>query len=240
MEYRGMKLRHELKYYISYPEYYNLVSRLSVSMRRDEHAAATNGYFIRSLYFDDMYNSAYYDKEAGVMERSKYRIRIYNNSPKQIKLEKKTKIDSYISKTSASISLDEFYNIINGDGSFLLYGDKPVMRDYYVAMRTKLLKPSVIVDYDRDVFICDEGNVRITFDKNLRAGVNSFDVFDPDLITVPAMDQRELIMEVKYDNFLPDHIRKLIQTSASRYMAISKYILCRKAKDLTQRKEVLT
>ena len=86
MEYRGMKLRHELKYYISYPEYYNLVSRLSVSMRRDEHAAATNGYFIRSLYFDDMYNSAYYDKEAGVMERSKYRIRIYNNSPKQIKL----------------------------------------------------------------------------------------------------------------------------------------------------------
>lgn len=236
-----MMFRHELKYYISYPEYYNLVSRLNVAMEHDLGSGVSEkGYFIRSLYFDDMYQSSYMQKEAGDYERSKYRIRIYNLSQNtnDIKLEKKTKVDQYISKRSANISKEQFYNILSGDGLFLLNMDKPVARDFYIAMRTRLLQPAVIVDYYRDAYICREGNVRITFDKELRAAVDTFDIFDPDAITVDAMERNRLVMEVKYDDFLPSKIRTLIQPAASEHMAISKYVLCRNAKNLTQRKEV--
>lgn len=236
-----MMFRHELKYYISYPEYYKLISRLNVAMEHDLGSGVSEkGYFIRSLYFDDMYQSSYMQKEAGDYERSKYRIRIYNLSQNtnDIKLEKKTKVDQYISKRSANISKEQFYNILSGDGLFLLNMDKPVARDFYIAMRTRLLQPAVIVDYYRDAYICREGNVRITFDKELRAAVDTFDIFDPDAITVDAMERNRLVMEVKYDDFLPSKIRTLIQPAASEHMAISKYVLCRNAKNLTQRKEV--
>lgn len=241
MQYNGMMFRHELKYYISYPEYYKLISRLNVAMEHDLGSGVSEkGYFIRSLYFDDMYQSSYMQKEAGDYERSKYRIRIYNLSQNtnDIKLEKKTKVDQYISKRSANISKEQFYNILSGDGSFLLNMDRPVARDFYIAMRTRLLQPAVIVDYYRDAYICREGNVRITFDKELRAAVDTFDIFDPDAITVDAMERDRLVMEVKYDDFLPRKIRTLIQPAASEHMAISKYVLCRNAKNLTQRKEV--
>ena len=241
MQYNGMMFRHELKYYISYPEYYKLISRLNVAMEHDLGSGVSEkGYFIRSLYFDDMYQSSYMQKEAGDYERSKYRIRIYNLSQNtnDIKLEKKTKVDQYISKRSANISKEQFYNILSGDGLFLLNMDKPVARDFYIAMRTRLLQPAVIVDYYRDAYICREGNVRITFDKELRTAVDTIDIFDPDAITVDAMERNRLVMEVKYDDFLPSKIRTLIQPAASEHMAISKYVLCRNAKNLTQRKEV--
>ena len=54
MDYNGRRLRHEQKYYISYGEYYNLVSKLSAVLKRDGNYG-DKGYFIRSLYFDDMY-----------------------------------------------------------------------------------------------------------------------------------------------------------------------------------------
>ena len=188
-----------------------------------------------------MYETAYNQKEAGDYERAKYRIRIYNFSDQtgDIKLEKKTKVDQYIAKRSVNISKEQFYNILSGDGSFLLTLNAPVARDFYLAMRTRLLHPVVIVDYYRDAYICQEGNVRITFDKELRAGVDTFDIFDREAITVPAMERERLVMEVKYDDFLPGKIRTLIQPAASEHMAVSKYVLCRNAKNLMQRKEVL-
>lgn len=240
MDYNGRRLRHEQKYYISYGEYHNLVSRLSGVMHRDENAG-DKGYFIRSLYFDDMYNSAYYEKEAGNFTRSKYRIRIYNYSDRDgdIKLEQKCKIDRYISKSSFIITKQQFYDILDGGGEFLLGANKRVAKDFYIATRYRLLRPSVIVDYYRDAFIMDQGNVRITFDKELRAGVDTFDVFDRQAVTVPAYPPGRLVMEVKYDDYLPRTVQKIIQPDCSEYMAISKYVLCRKAKDLMQRKEIL-
>ena len=240
MDYNGRRLRHEQKYYISYGEYYNLVSKLSAVLKRDGNYG-DKGYFIRSLYFDDMYNSSYYEKEAGKFTRSKYRIRIYNYSDKygDIKLEQKCKIDRYIAKSSLVISKDQFYDIIDGGGEFLLDNRKKVAKDFYIATRYRLLRPSVIVDYYRDAFTMEEGNVRITFDKELRAGVNTFDVFDREAVTVNAYPPGKLVMEVKYDDYLPRKVQKLIQPDCSEYMAISKYVLCRKAKDLMQRKEIL-
>ena len=158
MDYNGRRLRHEQKYYISYGEYYNLVSKLSAVLKRDGNYG-DKGYFIRSLYFDDMYNSSYYEKEAGNFTRSKYRIRIYNYSDKygDIKLEQKCKIDRYIAKSSLVISKDQFYDIIDGGGEFLLDNRKKVAKDFYIATRYRLLRPSVIVDYYRDAFTMEEG-----------------------------------------------------------------------------------
>ena len=240
MDYNGRRLRHEQKYYISYGEYYNLVSRLNGVMQRDVNGGE-NGYFIRSLYFDDMHDSAYYEKEAGVYSRTKYRIRIYNYSDKDgnIKLEQKCKIDRYISKSSAIITKNEFYKILDGDTAFLLDKGKRAARDFYIASKTALLHPTVIVDYYRDAFTMEEGNVRITFDKELRAGINTFDVFDRDALTVKAYPPGRLVMEVKYDDYLPKKVQKIIQPDCGDYMAVSKYVLCRKAKDLMQRKEIL-
>lgn len=236
MKYRGQQLRHELKYTISYPQYYQLLGRLSSFMRKD--GQLSEGYFIRSLYFDDMYNTAYYQKEAGVFQRCKYRIRIYNNCHDGvIKLEKKSKIGEYIKKTDAAVTPDEFYALLDGQPEFLLEGT-PLMQDWYAAIRTRLLSPAVVVDYTRDAYICAEGNVRITFDKGLRAGLD-FDILNPNIPTVRAMDEGVLVMEVKFDDFLPKHIKTLIQPAASNHMAVSKYILCRKAKDLYQRKDFL-
>lgn len=236
MKYRGQQLRHELKYIISYPQYYQLLGRLGPFMRKD--GELSEGYFIRSLYFDDMYNTAYYQKEAGVFQRCKYRIRIYNNCRDGvIKLEKKSKIGEYIKKTDDAITPDEFYALLDGSPEFLLDGT-PLMQDWYAAIRTRLLSPAVVVDYTRDAYICAEGNVRITFDKGLRAGLE-YDILNPDIPTVSAMSEGVLVMEVKFDDFLPKHIKTLIQPAASNHMAVSKYILCRKAKDLYQRKDFL-
>ena len=240
MEYNGRKLRHEQKYYISYGEYYNLVSRLNGIMQRDVNGG-DNGYFIRSLYFDDMYDSSYHEKEAGVLSRTKYRIRIYNYSDADgdIKLEQKCKLDRYISKSSQIITKDQFYSILDGDCNFLISCQKKAAKDFYVATKTVLLRPSVIVDYYRDAFIMNEGHVRITFDKELRAGIDTFDIFDRQTLTVPAYPPGRLGMEVKYDDYLPRKVQKIIQPDCGDYMAVSKYVLCRKAKDLMQRKEIL-
>ena len=113
MKFGGRQLRHELKYIITYPQYYELLGRLKPFMRRD--GEFEDGYLVRSLYFDDMYNTAYYQKEAGDFKRCKYRIRIYNNCHDGvIKLEKKSKISEYISKTDENITPDEFYALLDG------------------------------------------------------------------------------------------------------------------------------
>lgn len=82
--------RHELKYLISYADKAELAVRLAPVLHLDPHAT-NGGYFIRSLYFDDYWNTAYEEKDAGVLLRKKYRIRIYNCSDRSIKLERKKK-----------------------------------------------------------------------------------------------------------------------------------------------------
>lgn len=235
MKYRGLPLRHEDKYQISYPQYEELRARLRLLMAPDSHSR-DGGYLVRSLYFDDVYESALWEKEAGVFSRAKYRVRTYNNDPDFIRLEKKIKTGSYISKVSGRINQRQLDMLLSGRPEFLLKGGK-VEQDFYAAIRTRVLSPRIIVDYMREAYVCGEGNVRITFDSKLAAGVNTFDMFDPALVTISAMEPRFLILEVKYDDFLPKYIAQALQSVATR-MAISKYVLCRATKDFTLRKEV--
>ncbi len=223
-------IRHELKYYINYGEYLHLSRTIDHVMWRDENADEYGEYHIRSLYFDDVYNTAMVEKLAGIENRNKYRIRIYNYSDKQIILERKTKIGDGISKTSAPLTRSQCEALIDGDASVLDYGSKqhPLYGDMFIQMTTRLLRPSVLVDYTREAYVHPAENVRITFDKQLRTGLFSHELFDRWLPTMSPLDSDYVILEVKYDDYLPEYIKKMLWQVESMRSAISKYVLCRR------------
>ena len=224
--------RHELKYFIHPAEVEALRNRLRPVLKLDSHCRGGRPYAIRSLYFDDIDDSAYYDKVDGVMHRDKYRIRIYNFSDQEIFLERKRKLGDLIQKSSAMITRRLCEQLIQGDPRGLYRATNPLLQDMYVQMRTKLLKPSVIVDYEREAYLHPAENVRITFDLKLRSGLASSDLFNPAVATVCPHDRNVEILEIKFDNYLPDHIGGLLACTRAERSAISKYVLCRRYEPL--------
>ncbi len=220
--------RHELKYYISQGDYTLLHLRLKRAMESDKHAKATGGeYFIRSLYFDDYNDSALRTKLDGTDTRDKYRIRIYNMRDDIIKLECKHKKESYIQKSAISLSRAECDSILEGKYSFLLARPEPFARHMFGVFAGGL-KPVVLVDYVREPYVFPLEDVRITFDKDIRTGYRSTDLFNPQVITYPAIPERDMVMEVKYNRYLSTYVRSLLQTGCAEQSAISKYCLCRR------------
>ncbi len=219
--------RHELKYFISDAAHAQLSALLRSVLRPDAHGDANNEYFIRSLYFDDAYDTAYHTKMSGVEVRDKYRIRIYNFSDKTIFLERKHKRGEYISKSSVRITRRLCEQLMNGNPTGLDRSDNPLLRDVYREMRTKFLKPTVIVDYHREAYTHPAEDVRVTFDKRLHSGLFNHDLFDPALIGVSPLEPGKMILEVKFNRYLPDYIKGLLSTVPSINCAISKYTLCR-------------
>lgn len=227
-EQKPIKMRHEQKYYISQGDAYYLSTLLSHTMQRDKNADQYGEYHIRSLYFDDCFNSAMSDKLDGVKNRHKYRIRIYNYSDKVIRLERKSKHGDYISKLSCGISRDLAEQIIAGDPYGLETLQHPLLQDVYRMMTTKLLRPAVIVDYIREAYIhpCEE--TRVTLDKQLRTGYLSSDLFNPQLPTYPCLDQNQTILEIKYNRRFPEFILPITSSIPAQRSAISKYTICRR------------
>lgn len=223
--------RHELKYFVTRAELEALRARLEPVMARDPHCAK-GPYLIRSLYFDDVYDSAWRDKMDGVADRDKYRIRIYNNSDDVIFLERKRKMGDLIQKSSARITRRLADRIIAGDPRGMQNAQNELVRDMYVMLRTRLMRPAVIVEYLRDAYTLDVENVRVTFDTRLRTGLKSADLFDADLPTVCPHDYDWEVLEVKFDSYLPDYVRGLIAGIAADRSAISKYVLCRRFETL--------
>lgn len=225
MRQKSQLYRNEWKYVISQSEARLLKMRLEPFMQRDVHAV-DGKYLIRSLYFDDYWDSSYEEKMMGVMERQKWRIRIYNYSDARISLERKKKAGSYIHKESAQITRQEFDCILNGKYEFLLQHEKNLCREFYYECVARLMRPKVIVDYDREPFVLPEGDVRITFDYDVRAAIGGFDIFDPGLPTLDAMEPDVLVLEVKFTEFLPGLIRRLLPLDGQEFTAVSKYTLC--------------
>lgn len=217
--------RNEWKYLISWGEKELITSRIAPLLHPDPNAV-NGGYLIRSLYFDDYWNTAYEQKDDGVLERKKYRIRIYNYSDRSIKLERKKKYGAYIYKQSAKITRSEFEAILAGDYNFLLKSSQPLLQEFYVECRCHNLRPRTIVDYEREPWILDAGTVRITFDQNVRAAVGSFDIFDPSLPCLSVIDPGRLVMEVKFTEFLPKFVQDILPPQREEMTAVSKYVLC--------------
>lgn len=220
--------RHEWKYLISYPEAELLQRRLRPFLALDKNAVGGE-YMIRSLYFDDLHESAYREKIMGVDYRQKWRIRIYNCSDSRISLERKTKSGSYIFKESARLTRAEFQKILDGDYGFLLKRQENLCGEFYYECMVNLMRPKVIVDYDRTPLVMDAGTVRITFDKGVRAAIGSFDLFDAQLPTLPAIEPDKLVLEVKYTAFLPQMIKTLLPLNGQEFSAFSKYAECYEA-----------
>lgn len=219
------RYRNEWKYLIDTAQKELICQRLDPFLKLDPHAK-NGGYMIRSLYFDDYYQSAYEEKDAGVLHRKKYRIRIYNCSDKSIKLERKKKFGAYIYKESASLTRDEVFQILDGHYDFLLRSDKPLLQEFYVECVSNVMRPRTIVDYDREPWILDEGTVRITFDMDVRAAIGSFDIFDSTLPALSVLEEGKCVMEVKFTEFLPQFVRDILPDRASEFTAVSKYVLC--------------
>ena len=224
----GMPFRHEWKFYINEQSYAVLSSRLSAVLRRDSNANQYGEYMIRSLYFDDIYDSSLADKIAGLEQRDKIRVRIYNHSDFVINLERKVKSGAYISKQSCRITRDEYQSLLERDPTFLLRKGQDPAGAVYLAMRNRLLHPVKVVDYWREAFIHPIEDIRITFDKDLRMGAaKHFDIFDRNMLTVPMLDDNIMIMEVKFNQYMPGYIHRLLQGVPHDASAISKYAICR-------------
>lgn len=224
--------RHELKYFIHPAEVEALRIQLRRGMELDSHCRGGRPYAIRSLYFDDIEDSAYFDKVGGVMHRDKYRIRIYRYSDKEIFLERKRKLGDLIQKSSVQITRRLCEQLISGDPRGLQASSNPLLQDMYVQMRLRLLRPAVIVDYAREAYLHPAENVRITFDLGLRSGLHSFDLFNAELPTVCPHDRNVEILEVKFDRYLPGHIAALLDGVEAERSAVSKYVLCRRFEPL--------
>lgn len=218
----NINYRYEIKYFMENFDYELIRSKLRLFMNSDSHSDDNGEYRITSLYFDDVYNSAYNEKMNGLMFRKKFRIRIYNYDDKSIKLEQKIKHGQLGYKKNIFITKDDFYRIINGDTDFLKNSDSPLLREFYIKTVNNVLKPDVIVDYVREAYVLDVSDIRITFDKNIRSSNSSYDIFDRNL---PMMNSVEsYVMEVKYNNFLPDYIKKIIGMGSRNQQSISKFV----------------
>lgn len=217
--------RHEWKHEISYADLLAIRQRLRAVAESDPHASGGR-YLIRSLYFDNAADKALREKIDGVNLREKFRIRYYNGDTSVIHLEKKSKRAGLGTKYSANLTRDEAQSIVDGDLDWMMDSGRDLVRELYCKMRYQGLRPKTIVDYTREPFIYRPGNVRVTFDYDIRTGLSSTDFLNPACVTVPAGDA-PILLEVKWDAFLPDIIRDAVQTPGRRVEAFSKYAQCR-------------
>ena len=221
--------RHELKYGIPFADYLSLRGRLRAVMAPDPHVDASGRYLIRSVYFDNSDDKALREKIVGVGKREKFRIRYYNDDFSFITLEKKMKIDSLCLKYDAGITEEECRRILAGDLAFMKDHPQELVRELYAKMRYQRLRPRVLVSYVREPYVYRAGNVRVTFDSQIRTTLFHREFLTQRVSDVSATDTpRDMLLEVKYDAFLPELIQDIIQMPGVRQQAFSKYGACRR------------
>ncbi len=226
-EKRVSKLRHELKHRINPIDELDLSSRLRRLFQHDIHADSHGSYRVSSLYFDTPYDKALRQKIDGVNCREKFRIRYYNEDFSFIRLEKKYKINGLCGKQSVRLSQEQTRRLMEGEIEFLLTSGHPLLIELYSKMMGQLLRPRTIVAYDREAFLYEPGNVRITIDRNLRTGLGSMDFLNSNIHHIPVSDGIA-VLEVKYDEFLPEIVRLAVQVPNRQAAAYSKYAVCRR------------
>lgn len=222
------RFRHEFKYLCSYGQLKMLQARLTGLISPDSHAGKDGIYNIRSLYFDDYYDRCLKENEAGTDPREKFRIRIYNHKSDRIALELKKKVRGKTQKISCRLTEEQCRTLMAGEVPELDKEAPAVLRKLCLLMQTSLMRPKVIVEYDRVPYVYPYGNVRITLDENIRSS-GRVDLFLEDQIPLrPIMPAGQHILEVKYDEYLPDFIYRTVHLENLRQTAFSKYYLCRK------------
>ena len=223
-----MEYRVENKYLVTDADLAVLAGRLNCIMQPDKNQTG-DGYEVRSLYFDDCWDSCMEDNESGIDQRKKYRIRTYGAEAKVIHLEIKEKIRGLTKKTACDLTRQEQNQILEGPVS-LEFDDRKPLNQLKLQMRTCLMQPKAIISYDRFAYVCPSGNVRITFDRNIMASPYVDALFEEHITgMVPVLPAGMHVLEVKYDEFLPDYIAEVLELGNLRQTAFSKYYLGRLA-----------
>ncbi|MCL2051247.1 MAG: polyphosphate polymerase domain-containing protein [Lachnospiraceae bacterium] len=227
------KCRREIKFELSKAEYLVAKNRIALLLDCDKNAgkaAGKDGYFVRSIYFDDLRETAFTEKVNGVFDRRKFRIRTYNNDLGFIKLECKEKFNRWISKKSARIDEKACESLLNCDFPVSFANEEGVLKEFYFAAKESGLRPVIGVDYYREAFIYPASNLRITFDRQLRAScLSEFAIVKPkekEEFSVPAYHNDSVVMEIKFDDFMPEIVRAVIPYETGKPLAISKYRMC--------------
>ena len=216
--------RHELKFEIPYGDYVAIRKRLKAIMSPDPHVNSDGRYKIRSIYFDNSDDKALREKIDGIGLREKFRIRYYNDDTGFIVLEKKLKNNNLCLKYDARLTEEECQKILHGDTEWMRSHPSDLVKEFYVKMKCHRLKPRVTISYVREPYIYRAGNVRITFDSDIRTSLYDQEFLREKISDISATDAPDfMLMEVKYDKFLPDIIRDIIQTRGLRQQAFSKY-----------------
>ena len=222
------KYRHELKYLISAAELAMLRNRIQNLIPLDGHVGETGAYSIRSLYFDDYENTCFYENENGTDPREKFRIRIYNHSTDRITLECKRKERGKTLKTSCPLSIEQTRMLMEGKTIPDIASQPEVLRKLTLRMMTKGMRPVVIVEYERIPYVYPNGNVRVTMDMNVSSSTSIERFLDAQIPKRPVMPAGQQLLEVKFDEYLPDFIHHNLNLHSLTQTAYSKYYLCRK------------
>ena len=228
MDEAKVKYRHELKYVSSELELALVKGRLDHLISLDSHVKEKGIYSIRSLYFDDYDGRCYDENESGSDPREKFRIRIYNGSVSKITLELKKKERNKTLKLSCPLTEEQCRMLMKGVPLPMRPDYPPILQKLLLQMRTRLLRPVIIVEYDRVPYVCRDGNVRITMDRNISASRQLDRFLEPVIPRRPVMEKGSHILEVKYDEFLPDYIKTSLELGTLRQTSFSKFYLCRR------------
>ena len=225
------KYRHELKFVISKDAATMLKSRLAMVMSIDiNNRMPDKTYLIRSLYFDDISSTAFYDKMDGVWLRKKYRIRFYNHDPSYIVLEAKHKHDQLTYKQQHVINKDIAQSLSVGKTQMIAAPKGSLLEQFIRDIANYHLVPSVLVDYFRLAYVFEPLDVRVTFDEYIKSGLFTSNLFDRDFPGVPVLKENEVVLEVKFNEIMPDFIRLILETVPKCRLAISKFAICRAVK----------
>ena len=220
--------RYEYKYFCTAIQAQMIKSRIQCFMQLDDHVSQSGSYNVRSLYFDDIFNTGYHANEDGTEPREKYRIRIYDNDASCIFLEKKQKRRGITIKDACVLTIDQAESLIRGCEIECKIDSPLLLNEFLARSKRQKLSPVVIVDYDRIPYTYPLGNVRVTFDQNVASSNQILKFFDRDIAKRPILESGRQIMEVKWDNFLPDYVKQTLQTGSLPRTAFSKYYYCRK------------
>ena len=227
------RYRHELKFLCTQMQIELLEDQLGCLMEKDRHSGSAGFYTVRSLYFDDYDTSAVKQKQDGLDCRKKYRIRSYRQGMDGVfHLEIKHRVRDRIRKESCILSPEEVRRILAEEP--VAYGTDSTpgssVRNRFEAARERmLLQPAVIVEYDRVPYVYPEGNVRITIDRNICGCPETNRFMETDIMAIPILERGCHLLEVKYDEYLPDVIRQMMQVVSLERISFSKYYLCRLA-----------
>lgn len=219
--------RHEFKYLCSAQQLAWIGNNLQGLMQYDRNIRTGDRYTIRSLYFDDYLDSCLQDNINGNDPREKFRVRIYDHDRSYIMLESKRKERGMTRKRSCQISEDLCQKMMQGIVLDMGAVDSDVYRKFCLWQNTRSLRPKVIVEYERIPFVCTDGNVRVTFDLDIRSGSIIEHFLEDSIMTRPVMPLGQHILEVKFDELLPDHLYSAVQAERLRQTTFSKYYICR-------------